>query len=81
MIALKRSILILSIFFATAAGAQQQQIDTIPAQQGWVQLQSGTTAFLPILCLKGRDTVYAEGGIITLRSTDAGATWDSATNL
>jgi hypothetical protein len=69
------------LFLVTAASAQQQQIDTIPAQQGWVHLTSGTTAYLPLLCLKGKDTVYAEGGIITLRSTDAGATWDSATNL
>jgi hypothetical protein len=79
---MKYFIVFLSILFlATAANAQQQQVDTIPAQQGWVHLTSGTTAYLPLLCLKGKDTVYAEGGIITLRSTDAGATWDSATNL
>ncbi len=78
---MKHLILILSFLCLAGAVAaqQQQQADSTPPAQGWVQLTSGTTAGLSHISLVGPDTVYASGDAL-LRSTDAGTTWEVLMN-
>ena len=70
-----RSIAILSIFFCFITSAVDAQT------QGWVQLNSGTTAGFNYISLVGRDTVYVSGNGAMLRSTDGGISWSSLVNI
>ena len=81
---MKRSILTLSIFFCLTSTLLHAQLspqpDSVPQTQGWVRLQSGTTANLGYVSSIGTDTVFVSGQGVILRSTDAGETWYSVTN-
>jgi photosystem II stability/assembly factor-like uncharacterized protein len=58
------------LFFVTAASAQQ----------GWVQLTSGTTEGLDFISIANRDTIYISGSRALLRTTDGGSTWERPAN-
>jgi photosystem II stability/assembly factor-like uncharacterized protein len=73
-------ILILAFGF-TALRAQEQfnQDTTKPlasqGQQGWVQVHGGTPPYINSVSFPSRDTAYAFGNSMVLRSIDGGDTW------
>src|SRR6266536_3583702 len=67
----------IALCFSLAAHAQENHpLDSTPPSQGWVQLTTGVKWAIRHLSLVGKDTIYVSGPP-TLRSTDAGKTWDS----